>query len=34
MDALSAVCIQEEEEEMQDIRDLFVENSLSLQAAI
>ncbi len=37
MDALSAVCILEEAElvlEMQDIRDLFGVNDLTLQAAI
>lgn len=36
MDALSALCIQEEAElllEMQDIRDLFGVNNLTLQAA-
>lgn len=37
MDALSAVCIQEEAQlllEMQDIRDLFGVNDLTLRAAI
>lgn len=34
MDALSAVCIQGEVEEMQDIRDLFGENDLGLWEAV